>query len=255
MRVIIIAAGMGTRLRPHTEILPKCLLDVGGKTILERTVSVFKRFGFDEIGVVRGYKKNRISFDGFSYFDNKDYENNNILHSLFSAEQYMDKGFISSYSDIIYHHSVVKKLLASRSDISIVVDTDWRRGYKGRTKHPISEAELVSVNRYNNVVKIGKDIVTPNQSHGEFIGLAKFSKKGAHILLDIFNKLRQKYNRQVNQRFQNAKEFKKAYLTDMFQELVDRGHAVKSVDIRGRWTEIDTTQDLLRARKIWAGKK
>lgn len=255
MKVIIIAAGIGNRLMPMTDGKPKCLLKVAGKTILERQLEIFKRLGLDEVAVVRGYKKEKINFPGLTYFENDDYENNNILHSLFYARSFMNGAFISTYSDIIYRIGVVKKLLKHQADISIVVDTRWRRAYIGRTKHPITEAELVAVDEKNKVTRIGKDVVTPEESYGEFIGLAKFSDKGAKILTQEFERLVGKYRKRRDQSFQNAKEFNKAYLTDMIQELVDRGHDVYSFDIKGGWSEIDTDQDLERANIFWGKKK
>ncbi|MBI5465420.1 phosphocholine cytidylyltransferase family protein, partial [Candidatus Gottesmanbacteria bacterium] len=249
------AAGIGNRLKPLTNDGPKCLLKIGGKSIVERQMEIFRSLGLTEIAVVRGYKKEKIHFPDLTYFENDDYENNNILHSLFCARDFMDGPFVFTYSDIVYDHGVVKKLLSHPADIGIVVDTHWRKTYVGRTKHPIAEAELVMVDKRGRVTKIGKDVVTPNEAHGEFIGLAKFSTKGAKILTKEFKRLVAKYRKRQNQAFQHAKEFKKAYLTDMIQELVDRGYGVYSVEIKGGWREIDTDEDLEKANIFWSKKK
>lgn len=254
MKVIIIAAGMGNRLKPLTNGKPKCLLNVAGKTILERQLEIFKDLGAEKIAIIRGYKKDKIDFADLTYFDNDDYQNNNILHSLFCARDFMNGPFVSTYSDIVYDHEVVKKLLSHPADIGVIVDTNWRKTYVGRNKHPITEAELVAIDKRGQVTKIGKDVVTPNEAHGEFIGLAKFSAKGAKILTKEFKRLVAKYRKRQNQAFQHAKEFKKAYLTDMIQELIDRGYGVYSVDIKGGWREIDTDEDLAKANIFWNKK-
>ena len=80
----------------------------------------------------------------------------------------------------------------------------------------------------------------------EFIGLAKFSQRGAEILKETYHDVVEKT---AGSRFQQAASIDKAYLTDMVQELIDRGYVVRSVDIRGGWQEIDTPQDLERARE------
>jgi len=247
-KAIIIAAGRGSRLMPLTDGKPKCLIEVGAKTILERQFEVLRGRGITDIIVVRGYKKELINYPEIKYCENTDYLNNNILKSLFYAEKEMDKGFIFSYSDIIYGEDIVKTLLKTKGDIVLVVDTNWQKHYKGRKKHPVGEAELVKV-KNGKIIKIGKDVVKINESHGEFIGLAKFSDAGAKIVKDIYRDLLNKYKE--NDFFQHAKEFKKAYLTDFIQELIDRGNEINIININHGWIEIDTDEDLERAERQW----
>ena len=245
MKAIIIAAGKANRLMPITDHQPKCLLDVGGMTIIQRQLRVLKDCGICDISVVRGYMKDMIVYPDIKYYENTDYENNNILKSLFYAEDEMDNKFIFSYSDIVYDKDAVRKLVDSPGDISIVVDTDWLSHYKGRDQHPVTEAELVAVEG-NRVSRIGKDVVLPDEAYGEFIGLAKFSQRGAGILRAVFHAV---VDESSDGGFQQAASVEKAYLTDMLQELIDQGHVVNSIDIRGGWQEIDTPQDLERARR------
>lgn len=80
-------------------------------------------------------------------------------------------------------------------------------------------------------MRIGKDIRAQG-SHGQFIGLAKFSRKGAEILKSECGPLCQEFGNNLQRPFQNAAQFRKAYLTDMVQELIDRGYNVVSVGIR-----------------------
>ncbi|MBU1180417.1 phosphocholine cytidylyltransferase family protein [Patescibacteria group bacterium] len=250
MKGIIIAAGLGSRLMPHTDTKPKCLLDVAGKTILDRMLDVFQKAGIENMAIVRGYKKEFINISDISYYENIDYRNNNILHSLFYAEEAMEDEFIFSYSDIIYGADVLKKLIDCPADIALVADYSWQGGYIGRDQHPITEAELVKAENYS-VTRVGKDVVAPNEASGEFIGLGKFSKKGSEILKKEFYRLKDFYKTQADQKFQNAKFFRKAYMTDMFQELIDEGYDVNVVRIDGGWHEIDTPQDLERANKFF----
>ena len=153
-KAIIIAAGLGSRLKGYTESLPKCMLKFGDKTLLERQLDAYRDCGINNISVVRGYKKEKINIEGLRYFENPDYENNNILNSLFYAEEELNGNVIAAYSDILFEPAVVKRLLESEADISIVVDIDWRGYYVGRKDHPIEEAENVIFNANNEVVKI-----------------------------------------------------------------------------------------------------
>ena len=243
-KALIIAAGLGSRLKKHTENLPKCMLDFGGKTLLQRQLESYKQNGIKDIALVRGYKKEKINYKDIKYFENKDYKNNNILNSIFYAEKVINGNIIISYSDILFDKSVVERTLKSDHDISVVVDIDWRGYYVGRKDHPISEAENVIFNSNNEVEKIGK-INTGNQEvHGEFIGMIKLSNRGTEIFKEHFHRLKKIY---WNKPFQRAKIFQKAYLTDFIQELVDIGIKVHCVIIESGWKEIDTVEDYKKA--------
>ena len=243
-KALIIAAGLGSRLKKHTENLPKCMLDFGGKTLLQRQLDVYKKCGIKDVSLIRGYKKEKINYKGIKYFENTDYRNNNILNSIFYAEKVINGNIIISYSDILFDSSVVERTLDSDHDISVVVDIDWRGYYVGRKDHPISEAENVIFNSNNEVEKIGK-INTGNEAvHGEFIGMIKLSNRGTEIFKEHFHRLKKIY---WNKPFQRAKIFQKAYLTDYIQELVDIGIKVHCVIIESGWKEIDTVEDYKKA--------
>lgn len=250
MKAIIIAAGPGSRLMPITDDKPKCLLEVKGKTIMQRQLETFKGCGINDIVVVRGYKGEMIDYHRIRYYENSDYKNNNILRSLFYAESEMDDEFVFSYSDIIFEQGVVERLLQSQADISLVVDVDWLVHYEHRYQHPVEEAELVMVEN-NKVTKIGKSIVEPTKAYGEFIGLAKFTKRGAEILRSNYHRMVTKYH---GKSFQQAASLGKAYLTDMIQELIDIGYVIHNTDIKGGWIEIDTPEDLERAQRLFGLK-
>ena len=251
MNAIIVAAGPGTRLLPFTENKPKCMLEMGEKTILQRTLEALRGNGVTDIVIVKGHKSDAINYPDIKYYYNPNYVENNILTSLFYAEKEMQDGFIFSYSDILYHASVPRKLLQNKEDISLIVDTDWVQRYKGRTLHPTDEAELVVVED-NRIVKISK-FMNPDIAHGEFIGLAKFTRKGAEILIRNYKRIRTSKwcGFKTHHRFQDAVSIDKAYLTDMLQELIDRGYPIYNVDINGGWLEIDTSQDLQIAKRVW----
>jgi len=247
MKAIIVAAGPGSRLNPFTNDRPKCLLDVGGQTILERALEALRENGIEKIVVVRGYQGHLINYANVAYCHNPDFRKNNILRSLFYAEDEMNDAFIFSYSDILYSSEVVARLIDSEADIALTVDINWTQTYEGRDLHPISEAELVKVEN-GRVVRIGKGVVSPEEAHGEFIGLARFTKSGAEAMKAVYYRVAKEG---PTAPFQCAASLEKAYMTDMIQELVDIGIPVQSVDITGGWMEIDTPQDLERARRLF----
>jgi len=245
-KTLIAAAGLGSRLKDHTENLPKCMLDFGGKTLLERQLLTYRKCGINDISVIRGYKKNKINYKNLKYFDNNNYQKNNILNSIFYGEEVINGNIIIAYSDILFESNVIKRLLVSDHDISVVVDIDWRSYYVDRKEHPIEEAENVIFNSNNEVIKIGKISTEKEEVHGEFIGLIKLTHKGTEIFKKNFHRVKKLY---WGKPFQRSKTFQNAYLTDMIQELVDIGIKVHCVIIKRGWKEIDTVEDYQKSLK------
>jgi choline kinase/DNA-binding XRE family transcriptional regulator len=243
-KALIVAAGLGSRLKDHTENLPKCMLDFGDKTLLQRQLSSYKKCGVEDISIIRGYKKNKINYKGLNFFDNNDYKDNNILNSIFYGEEVINGNIIISYSDILFEPYVVQRLLGSDHDISVVVDIDWRDYYIDRKDHPLSEAENVIFNSNNEVIKIGKIATEKEEVHGEFIGMIKLNHHGCETFKKHFHRVKKFF---WDKPFQRAKTFQKAYLTDMIQELVDVGIKVHCVIIERGWKEIDTVEDYKKA--------
>jgi phosphoenolpyruvate phosphomutase len=248
-KAIIIAAGMGSRLKEYTEDLPKCMLKFGKKTLLRRQLDAYKECGIGNISIIRGYKEEKINYKNIKYYKNPEYEKNNILNSLFYAEEEISDNVIISYSDILFESSVARRLLESESDISIVVDIDWRGYYEGREQHPIEEAENVIFDANNNVVEIGKILTDKHDVHGEFIGMMKFTPRGADIFKRHFHRAKALF---WGKPFQRASTFERAYLTDLIQEMVDLGVPVHCVIIERGWKEIDTIEDYENALREFA---
>ncbi|QDG52461.1 phosphocholine cytidylyltransferase family protein [Persicimonas caeni] len=249
MKAIIIAAGLGSRLEHYTDERPKCMVDIGGRSILSYQLEAFAKNDIDDIHIVRGYLADKLVVDGATYHENSDYQSNNILLSLFCAASAMDGPFVSTYSDIVYTPQVVEQAVHSPHDIALVVDRQWHLAYEGREDHPPEQAELAEVDG-ERVLRVGKQ-VGPENAVGEFIGLARYTAEGARQLREVYADVRAKYG--DDEPFQAAAKFRKAYLTDLFCELIDRGVDVGWVPIDGGWREIDTVEDLHRVRDEWAG--
>ncbi len=246
IKAIIIAAGMGRRLRPYTLEVPKCMLEFSGKSLLRHQLETFMECGIHDISVVRGYRKEMINYPNLKYYENTDYENNNILNSLFYAKKEITGNVIVSYSDILFENRIVQKLASSEEDISIVVDTAWRENYVGRKDHPFAEAESVIFDANKQVVKIGKIYTEHDDVSGEFIGMMKLSPGGSESFKKYFARSKTAY---WNQPFQRARSFQKAYLTDMIQEMAELGFPVHCITIERGWREIDTVEDYEKASR------
>lgn len=244
IKAMIIAAGMGNRLKPYTDELPKCMLEFGGKTLLQYQLDAFRACGIEDISVIRGYKKDKIDYEGLRYYENPDYENNNILNSLFYGEAELNGPIVISYSDILFEANIVEQLVESKADISIVVDVDWRDYYVDRMDHPIEEAENVIFGENNKVHEIGKISNTNTHVDGEFIGMLKLSLQGTEIFREHFERAKLMY---WDRPFQRAQTFQKAYITDLIQEMVKSGVNIHCVKIKKGWKEIDTVEDYQKA--------
>jgi L-glutamine-phosphate cytidylyltransferase len=153
---------------------------------------------------------------------------------------------VSSYADIVYRGSAVKKVVASPHDKVLVCDTDWRRRYVARTQHPESDAEKMRAEG-ERIVELSRRIPSETAS-GEFIGVTKFTPDGARELVAGFDEARAKW---AGQTWREGRTFERAYLIDLLQDMLERGSAFHRVDTHGGYMEIDTQQDLASAEQWW----
>lgn len=248
MKIIVIAAGSGKRLGKKTKNIPKYLLDVSGKTILEHQLKVFKKTNFEKFVIITGPYKEKFVAKKFTYVEDGDYHKHDMLGSLMVAREHIKGDVLIVYSDIIFDDSIIKQMVETQADIAIAVDLEWKKSYEERTEHTNTEAENVLLDKSFNVLEIRKNI-TSNQDKiiGEFLGILKLSKKGSSIFVKKFDRLK-KSHKNV---FHMAPSLEKAYLTDMIQELIDSKIKVTPVLVSGKWCEIDTMQDLERAAKMF----
>ena len=251
MKAILIAAGMGRRLSPYTDDRPKCLVEVAGRPLLHRQIDSYRAVGVREFHIVRGYRGHQLQEalsgePGVHFIDNPDFARNNILTSFMYAQEVMDGGFFCSYGDIVYRPEVVAALAGSTHDLSLVVDPFWKDTYEGRDAHPVAEAELTAV-QGERVTRVGKQAVPLEQARGEFIGLWRASGRGAAALRELYQRRLAELG--PDRPYGRAPRLQVAYLTDLFNDLIEQGGAVHAVEIaRPRsWREIDTVQDFQRA--------
>lgn len=255
-KAIVIAAGRGRRLMPYTDQMPKCLVPVDHRSILGIQMDAFRAHGVDDVVIIRGYLGEVLTARAgelgaqVRFVDNTDWERNNILESLFFAEEEIDGPLFLTYSDIIFTPDVMAKLVAAPGDISLVIDRSFRDIYDGRTDHPLPEAEVADLDERGLVKRVGKRALPPEEAHGEFIGLARLSAEGSRWLREAWRDLQAEYRGREDQPFQRAPSFRVAYLTDMLQHLIAAGKPIHPVAIDGEWREIDTVQDLERARAV-----
>ncbi len=250
MRAIIIGAGRGSRLQHETREIPKTLVEVMGRPMLEWVLDALAAAGIGRRDVVfiSGYAEDvvRERYPEFTFVRNADWQNNNILLSLLHAREHLGEGFVSTYSDIVYEGAVVEKLVQSPQHIALGCDTAWRRRYVARSQHPETDAEKLRAEG-SRVVELSRHIDS-EAADGEFIGVMKLDASGARDLVDAFDAAEAEY---AGREFREGRTFEKAYLIDLLQHMLEQGAEMHRENTRGGYMEIDTLEDLSFAEKWW----
>lgn len=240
MKAIIIAAGKGSRIPEISKLIPKSLIKINGKSLLERQIDFIRKLDINKISIVKGYKSKKINFKNIKYFTNRNYAKNEQLDSLFYAKKWFDDDLVIVFSDIIYDFSILKKVVNSKKEFVIAIQKNWKKKYKERFDHPMEQADKVLV-KYKKIFDIGKGL-SINETNGEFLGIFKLSKK-------ISLKLRNEYKL-----LRKSKGTHKFQIHDFFKYLIKKGINIQPIYVHGKYMEIDTKNDLKIAKKIFYEK-
>ena len=244
MFAIILNAGSATRLGSITKTLPKALLKINKNSILEIQIKNFQEFGLSEFVVIVGPNKEKFSQKNIHLVVDAEFNSHEQLGSLLTAEKFLESGAIVSFGDVLTEKKIIQQMVNSSFDIGLAIDLDWKRNYIDRSLHPESQADLVKLES-GKITKIQKNLShTPDEKIGEFIGIMKLSKNGGKIFVDTYNNLLKSHRGT----FHTAKSFQQAFLTDLIQELISQNISINPILIDGNWCEIDTSEDLEKAR-------
>jgi choline kinase len=250
MKAVIIGAGRGSRLGPETSEIPKALVPVMGRPMLEWIFEALEAGGFrrKDVVFITGYAETvvRARYPDLTFVTNAGWAENNILLSLLTAREHLESGFLSTYADIVYEGDMVRKLVASRERITLGCDTAWRRRYVDRSQHPETDAEKMRAEG-PRVIELGRTIPS-DEAIGEFIGVMKLSPEGAAEFLGAFDRARAAY---AGRKFREGRTFERAYLIDLLQDMLEAGSEMHRVDTPGGYMELDTLEDLASAEKWW----
>jgi choline kinase len=240
MKMIILAAGEGTRLRPLTENMPKCMVKFKGKPIIEYILEVACNSRITDVTIVDGYKSNvlqkHLKNKGVNFLTNEKYETTNMLSSLFCAKKIMNDDIIISYADIIYKKEILESLIASKDFFNVVIDKEWKKLWSLRMEDPLSDLETLKI-KDNKIIELGKKTKSYDNIEGQYIGLIKISKK-------VIDKVVKYYDNLNKSLIYDGKDFNNMYMTSFIQMIIDNLMDVNPIFTRGGWIEIDSIEDL-----------
>lgn len=228
MRVLILAAGVGTRISRYLGDHPKSCVDVGGKPLLRRTMELFYRNDITDIAIVTGYQEKYIheALRGFNYttYKNPFYKVTNSIASMWFAKDFMaeDDDILILNGDLFFEDAMLERLI--EVDKSPIFLSDSTR---------IENADYRFYWENDRLLKFGKEL-TNEETTGEYVGIAKIEKKDIKIMKAQLEYL-------VDQGEYNM------WWEDVFYSLVETGKPVYIEDIQGSfWAEVDFIEDYNR---------
>ncbi len=227
MKAIILAAGKGTRL-DGAAVKPKCLVEIGGSTLLHRQIETLRSLDINKIVVVVGFGAESIFEECDSeiqFVENSVFAETSSLYSLWLAREHLTGGFVVLNCDVLFHPQMLADLLSSpHPDALLSSDTDIA---------PLGDEEMKVKVADEHVVDISK-AMDPAEADGENVGIVKFSATGAKRLVEYMDQLLEA-------------GAKKDWAPRAFREFAQR-HPLHALSTRGLpWIEIDFPEDYERA--------
>jgi choline kinase len=237
MKVVILAAGRGSRLGLHSENIPKCLVTLANKPLLLWQIESLHKSGLSDIAVVGGYQYSKI--DEFKQINSLNFEllvNNrwnqtNMLSSFICASQWIgNEDVIISYSDIVYSSNHLNLLMKSKGEIAITYDTEWDKLWRFRNPdNPLNDAETFKT-KDGQLIEIGLKPENWSQVQGQYMGLIKLTREGLKTWLQHCSTLGETVDR--------------TDMTTFLRRLLNENIPITTVPVKGAWCEVDTDNDL-----------
>ena len=229
MKAIILAAGAGTRLNA-TDVKPKCLMQIGGMSLLRRQIEALQQANLTDIVLVVGFEGDSIRRETVGeilFVENTKFAETSSLYSLWLAREHLTEGFVVLNSDVLFHPKLLADLLNSPHENALLIsycrDSNERLG---------SEEMKITVSD-EVVVDISKEM-DPLAADGENVGIVKFGPHGAKLLVSYMDDL-------------IARGLVGAWAPRVFLEFA-RLHPLHAVSTNGwPWIEIDFPEDYRKA--------
>jgi len=236
MQAIILAAGVGSRLGTSSDGMPKSLLEIGGKSILERQVDSFRVLGVNEVIIVTGYRSDEVkraigNRANIRFVVNARYRETNVLASWLLGSEYLSEDHFYAHGDTVFEHAILERLMAVsmiESDVVLAVD-----------RRACADEEMKVQYVGNRITAISKQIAA-RDAGGEFIGVQRVRGAIMQELRDLARQLLERGGDRL---------FFEAALVELIKK---RSGAVTWADVTGlHWGEIDFPEDLSSARELF----
>lgn len=236
MKAIILAAGRGSRMKDLTEERPKCLMELRGKSLLDWQLHALLEAGIEQIGIVTGYQRERLTDRNLVEFHNARWSETNMVSSLACAREWLlAEPCIVSYSDIVYDAVAVKSLMDSHAALAVTYDPNWLELWTKRFSDPLLDAETFNISDAGILLNIGQKPVTSEDIQGQYMGLLRFSPQGWREVERVRAGLL-------------PKERDTMHMTGTLQKIIEAGRVpVHGIVYEGDWAEIDSPDDLKHA--------
>lgn len=237
MRAIILAAGMATRLRPLTLNTPKCLLDVAGRSLLQRSMDALIANDVREFVIVTGYLHEKIeAFVAQQYGDsisvkfihNALYDSTNNIYSLWLARPEADgQEILLLDSDLLYDKQIITEVLACKDDNVLTL-----------IRHDLGEEEMKVVLGTEGTIKEISKTCDPAAAAGESLGIEKMGKAYTTALYKELDGM------------MNAEHLENKFYELAFERLITQGHTYHVIDMTNYFScELDTVEDFENAKE------
>lgn len=238
--VLILAAGMGTRLKPLTHNLPKCLVKFQKQSLIDYQLSHFlNNKEVNQIYIAAGFKAKLIkqkflNNSKITIINIKDFKKKNMLHSFITSLKFIKskKPLVVSYGDIIYNNHVLKKILRSTENISTIYLKNFFDLWKLRLKkNYLKDLETFRINSKKVLLKIGNKLPKETDLDGQYIGLTKIKGTYKKKLIKIYELDKKKFL------------LEKKDITFFFSRLIAKSFKIVCVPINKGFLEFDTYDD------------
>lgn len=244
-------------LASYLKDIPLCMLDIGGKTLLDRQLDILRSVGVRDFTVVTGYQGQKIQASGIQKVENLDYKNKGSLVSLMCGLAPVTGRTIICYADIIFDRLIPQELLKSKFPITLVIDRAFdtlpRRDKMldkvacaaGQDSRSIRKMEL---EQYKRIKTIGKKIDSKKADH-EFVGMMLLSQEGMDLFKSAWKEAQVAFKAKP---FYEAKNIETASVTDFLQYLIDKGIEIGGLVIEHGWSEIYSLDDYERINRYFS---
>lgn len=228
----------------YTREIPKGMLQLNGKPLLQWQIDALREAGIETIIIVTGYRKETIDFDGVAYYHNANFDSTNMVESLMCAKAALTGDVLVSYADLLYTPRLLKQLASQSGEIVVAVDAAWRDYWSMRFGTTERDLETLTV-QGDLITELGRPVESSEGIRYRYIGLIKFSEA---VWSQVFSLYAHKMNGEEHWRA-SGQPCRKGYMTDLLNELIEQGVRVKPCVSIGQWLEFDTADDYEMACK------